>query len=195
MPEREQITDRGYTGHKENRDLGLTFMNARYYAPELRRFASADPLVGGNRFAYVGNNPIMFSDPSGFCATSGTVIDMDDDGVPLADSRDLENEGECWAIFDDLREDYGILDWTPHYDYANAAEAGGSDDPHLYEGGSCNVWGTRCVKYKAIKCRREFCYKDTTSRKYITADGYLLYLFTGKNKIKCSRCENGTYKQ
>ena len=25
------ITDRGFTGHRENRDIGLTYMNARYY--------------------------------------------------------------------------------------------------------------------------------------------------------------------
>ena len=39
------ITDRGFTGHRENRDIGLTYMNARYYVPEIGRFASADTLV------------------------------------------------------------------------------------------------------------------------------------------------------
>lgn len=69
------LSDRGFTGHRENRDLGLTYMNARYYAPELRRFISADTIIpepmntiGWNRFAYVNNNPINFIDPSGHCA-------------------------------------------------------------------------------------------------------------------------------
>lgn len=28
-----QVTDRGYTGHKHNDDLGLIYMNARFYVP------------------------------------------------------------------------------------------------------------------------------------------------------------------
>jgi len=70
----EEITDRGYTGHRENRDIGLTYMNARYYVPALGRFASADTIVpdptkteSWNRFSYVENSPINFRDPSGHC--------------------------------------------------------------------------------------------------------------------------------
>ena len=47
-------------------------MNARYYVPSLGRFASADTIVPDptnpqqfNRFAYVLNNPIRLTDPSG----------------------------------------------------------------------------------------------------------------------------------
>src|SRR5690606_18181078 len=47
-------------------------MVARYYDPALRRFISADTIVPDmmdtrayNRFAYVNNNPINFSDPTG----------------------------------------------------------------------------------------------------------------------------------
>ncbi|NHZ71872.1 MAG: hypothetical protein GWP17_02150 [Aquificales bacterium] len=57
------ITDRGFTGHKENRSLGLTYMNARYYVPGVARFASADTIVPDpaspqsfNRYSYVRNN-------------------------------------------------------------------------------------------------------------------------------------------
>ena len=41
----QDLTDRGYTGHKENLDIGLIYMNARYYVPTLNRFASADTIV------------------------------------------------------------------------------------------------------------------------------------------------------
>ncbi|MEM7799347.1 MAG: hypothetical protein AAF633_09170, partial [Chloroflexota bacterium] len=27
------LTERGFTGHRENREIGLTYMNARYYVP------------------------------------------------------------------------------------------------------------------------------------------------------------------
>ena len=67
-----QLTDRAYTGQRENMDLGLYYYNARYYAPYLNRFLSADTLVPDpqnpqsfNRYAYVLNSPIRYSDPSG----------------------------------------------------------------------------------------------------------------------------------
>ena len=47
---------------------GLLYMRARYYNPEIRRFINADPIgfAGGmNWYAYAGNNPIMYVDPSG----------------------------------------------------------------------------------------------------------------------------------
>ncbi len=42
------INDRGYTGHRMNNtgnDLGLIYMNARYYLPEVGRFISAFTIV------------------------------------------------------------------------------------------------------------------------------------------------------
>ncbi|MBI4791547.1 MAG: RHS repeat-associated core domain-containing protein [Deltaproteobacteria bacterium] len=48
---------------------GFYYMRARYYDPQVRRFISEDPLGfdGGdlNLYAYVGNNPINRTDPSG----------------------------------------------------------------------------------------------------------------------------------
>jgi RHS repeat-associated protein len=45
------LTDIGYTGHRHNNlgnapdDIGLIYMNARWYLPGLARFISADTLV------------------------------------------------------------------------------------------------------------------------------------------------------
>ena len=38
------ITDRGFTGHKENLDIGLTYMNARYYVGYLTASCPQTPL-------------------------------------------------------------------------------------------------------------------------------------------------------
>jgi RHS repeat-associated protein len=60
-----------YTGREQDPDTGLLYYRARFYDPELGRFISEDPigLKGGiNLFAYVGNNPAAFTDPTGFCA-------------------------------------------------------------------------------------------------------------------------------
>jgi len=56
-----------YTG-RENDGTGLYYYRARYYSPEFQRFISEDPIgiKGGiNKFAYVGNNPVNFTDPFG----------------------------------------------------------------------------------------------------------------------------------
>ena len=67
------VTRDGYTGHEMLDNLGLIHMNGRVYDPGLGRFLSADPYVtlpydgqGLNRYAYVLNNPLAFTDPSGF---------------------------------------------------------------------------------------------------------------------------------
>jgi RHS repeat-associated protein len=45
---------------------GIMYYNARYYDPALSRFLQADPVLDGlNRYAYVGNNPVKYVDPSG----------------------------------------------------------------------------------------------------------------------------------
>lgn len=61
----------GYTGHEEDPETSLSYMQQRYYDPESGRFVSTDPVAttddGGsfNRYAYVGNDPMDRSDPSG----------------------------------------------------------------------------------------------------------------------------------
>jgi len=69
--------DVGYTGHKFDKDLGLSYMQARYYDPVIGRFYSNDPvdvmghankglLVHGfNRYSYANNNPYKYIDPDG----------------------------------------------------------------------------------------------------------------------------------
>jgi RHS repeat-associated protein len=54
----------------------LMFYNARWYDPGLGRFAQADSIVpagvqGYDRYAYVNNNPVNLTDPSGHCAVNG----------------------------------------------------------------------------------------------------------------------------
>jgi RHS repeat-associated protein len=56
-----------YTG-RENDANGLYFYRARYYSPEFERFISEDPIDfrgGTNLYAYVANDPVTLTDPSG----------------------------------------------------------------------------------------------------------------------------------
>ena len=57
-----------YTGREFDQETGLNYNRARYYDPSAGRFLSDDPIGfnGGNDFyAYVANNPVIFTDPSG----------------------------------------------------------------------------------------------------------------------------------
>ncbi|MCV2886482.1 RHS repeat-associated core domain-containing protein [Aestuariibacter sp. AA17] len=68
-----EADDIGYTGHKFDTDLGLSYMQARYYDPVIGRFYSNDPVgyrdvLSFNRYAYANNNPYRFIDPTGMCS-------------------------------------------------------------------------------------------------------------------------------
>ena len=57
-----------FTGRERQSLFGLQYFRARWYDPNLGRFISEDPigLTGGiNQYAYVGNNPLNFTDPLG----------------------------------------------------------------------------------------------------------------------------------
>ncbi|NVI97980.1 VCBS repeat-containing protein [Myxococcus sp. AM009] len=63
----------GYTGHELDDELGLVYMRGRMYDPRLGRFLSPDPVIAGvgssqafNAYSYVVNNPMKYTDPTGF---------------------------------------------------------------------------------------------------------------------------------
>jgi len=69
----------GYTGHEHLDQLGLVNMNARMYDPLLGRHTSADPTVPDpanaqafNRYSYVLNNALVFTDPTGLAPGNST---------------------------------------------------------------------------------------------------------------------------
>jgi RHS repeat-associated protein len=64
-----------FTSHERDNEIGLDFMQARYYSSTQGRFTSPDSIEGNalnpqtmNLYAYVHNNPLKFIDPSGHSA-------------------------------------------------------------------------------------------------------------------------------
>ncbi len=87
-----------FTGYERDSETQLDYAFARYYNSRLGRLMSADPLMGSsgdpqtlNRYAYVGNSPTNFADPSGThkCnAPQGQSIPAPCDGGGYGDGSD-----------------------------------------------------------------------------------------------------------
>jgi len=61
-----------FTGQELDDETGLYYYGARYYDPAIGRFVSADSIVPDpsnpqdlNRYSYAGNNPLLYTDPTG----------------------------------------------------------------------------------------------------------------------------------
>jgi RHS repeat-associated protein len=74
-----------FTGQVRDSESGLDYFNARYFASALGRFTSPDPGNAGanlsdpqtwNGYAYVRNNPLNATDPSGYCDVLAAGITM-----------------------------------------------------------------------------------------------------------------------
>lgn len=66
------LLGRGYTGHEHFFEVGLIHMNGRMYDANMSRFLSPDNFIQNpyntqnfNRYGYVLNNPLLYTDPSG----------------------------------------------------------------------------------------------------------------------------------
>lgn len=75
-----KVLDRGYTGHEHLQSVGLIHMNGRLYDPKLHRFLQPDNYIQDpyntqnyNRYGYVLNNPLKYTDPSGELAFLAAV--------------------------------------------------------------------------------------------------------------------------
>jgi RHS repeat-associated protein len=74
--------DPAFTGQKYDIETGLYYYRARYYNPLLGRFIQADTIVQNtydpqswNRYAYVRNNPLKYTDPTGNMAEYDPATD------------------------------------------------------------------------------------------------------------------------
>lgn len=77
-------TRHGYTFHEHLDNLDLIHMGGRVYDPVIGRFLSADPYIQAptlsqsfNRYSYALNNPLRYTDPSGYNWDDGGGFNID----------------------------------------------------------------------------------------------------------------------
>jgi len=81
-----------YTGQNYDVEAGLYYYNSRYYNPQLGRFIQPDTMIPDptnlqayNRYSYVSNNPLKYTDPSGhswFTSAWNSVFGGGSNGSP-----------------------------------------------------------------------------------------------------------------
>jgi RHS repeat-associated protein len=147
-------TRRGYTGHEQLDNVMLVHMNGRVYDPAIGRFLSADPFIdcagstqGWNRYSYVKNSPLAFTDPGGYSsvATRGMSVAFQvrriefgpkgDGGAPSDGGAggappgmehlvftDRRLTGELNSVFAQLDMDAMLREMAPRYGSPGGAE-------------------------------------------------------------------------
>jgi RHS repeat-associated protein len=104
-------TDFGFTGQRNNTYIKLIDYGARWYSSALGRFTQPDTIIPSltnsqsyNRYSYVNNDPVNFTDPSGHLP-----IGDDDDDVCLPGS-DCNEDVSPWAERHITRVNEELLD-------------------------------------------------------------------------------------
>lgn len=100
----------GFTGHLEDPDIELTYMQQRYYDPVIGRFYSNDPVDSGEylrkgmlsagfgRYTYANNNPYKFIDPDGREVTNPEKKKVDSKTMETLNKLDEATPGVNYTI-------------------------------------------------------------------------------------------------
>jgi RHS repeat-associated protein len=92
-------TDYKFTGQREQAELGLYFYGARWYDGSLGRFIQPDSIVptstqgtqAWDRYAYVSNNPVKYTDPTGHALCDEEYSCGSDSGASQEGPEDEDN--------------------------------------------------------------------------------------------------------
>jgi RHS repeat-associated protein len=159
-------TDYHFTGQRNDSYIKLYFYGSRYYDPELGRFIQPDSIVPASsqgtqawdRYAFVNNNPVRYTDPTGHmsCEEDGYCPD-DESSCP----SDAENCGEAedlitmlWLAFGGIDEIYltddalQLIQSDPRFlEFRSELMAAAIRNPEFGKGDFTFSSGTRSIEF------------------------------------------------
>ena len=98
----ETVNRMVFTGQEHDEQTGLVYFGARYYVPEIARFATRDPYLGDpgvppslHRYLYAYSNPTVYVDLLGYISIR-QLVGVDDDSVFEALSEDSSLTNVAW---------------------------------------------------------------------------------------------------
>ena len=112
----EQFSNRiRYTGQQYDEFIEQYYLRARYYNPILGRFMQEDVNQGDglNLYAYCGNNPVVYYDPSGYAGKKSSKCSVQQDADPEGTDTVPENSrgvgGKGWRGDKNWRDDVNTI--------------------------------------------------------------------------------------
>ena len=127
-----------YRGQKYDQEAGQYYLRARYYNPVIGRFIQEDTYRGDglNLYAYCGNNPVMYYDPSGHTKVTPTTTEPEaprtaDEGDFITSFRDMMIPEEAARYDDYWKQGAGS--------YKNITENGKTWEIIISNGGTINI--------------------------------------------------------
>ena len=164
-----------YTGQQYDDVTGQYYLRARYYNPVAGRFMQEDVYQGDglNLYAYCGNNPVVYDDPSGYASTS-TGKACPPQGK-ISESVDETSYGKSSSNCTEL---------APYYPANNGAESGSKPIGATYEG---TIYRSVDSRYDPLEMSQ---YTINSNHRYTESGVPGLYFSSGEKIVKA---ELGNY--
>jgi RHS repeat-associated protein len=174
------LINKGFTGHEHMTEFGLINMNGRVYDPSLGMFLSPDPLIqepgnplNYNPYSYVWNNPLRYTDPSGYAGRDEMEKMSDDaryaDYAALASIGGGSGRASIFPKMGTMNSPHSFLEYDIALANSYDREFGGA---FFTDGLRRRVSNSFYKRGKAKELYRNFLYQDGNLRGVTIYYGY-----------------------